>query len=213
MPRIFPFANALRLRKGINYPIPEKEGIELSLLLLPPWVDLTNKYTSLDLPEYSILDMISRYISGEIQINASYPDVSYKKGQIEILSLNSAYPIVRKAFVEDHTTNEFLMAFLVDDVVYDKADSWYLLDKGEPVSKEMLFHYQDKAMWYRPILNRNDDIVKACTQEFIDFCFKELGKREIYKILPSNYIDENLPQFSETKIIGVYTKGIYHGTI
>lgn len=212
MPRIYPFANALRLRKGINYPIPEVEGDNINLIMISPWIELVNKYTALSIAEYSIEDMIQRYISGEITIDTEFSNIRHTDDKVEILSFIAASRQIKMDFKEDHTTTDYLLSFLVDDVVYDAADSWYLIHEWQPVSKEILFHYKDKALWYHPMTTRKDGIIRKCNQKFLTFCFTYLQKKEIYIILPNNYIDKSLPPFDEIIQLGNYTKGIYHAS-
>jgi hypothetical protein len=193
MPRLYPFANSLRLRKNINYPIPALEEDNISLITITPWIELVNKYTALSLDNYSIEDMIKRYVSGQITIDTEVPNIRYKNGNIEILSFVAASRQTRMDFKEDHASTDYLLSFLVDDVVYDAADSWYIIYDGQAVSKEILFHYRDKALWYRPVTLRNDNIMQECSKEFLTFCFNYLNKKEIYQILPVNYTDSNMP--------------------
>ena len=206
MPRIYTFANALRLRKAINYPIPEVEGENINLITITPWTELVNKYTNLQLLSYSPEDMIYRYIDGEIKIDTVVPNIRHKKGQIEILSFTAASRDLKMSFKEDHITRDYVLACLVDDVVYDAADSWYTVYQWEGITKEILYHYKDKAFWYRNEALKNTDIVKECTQEFLEFCFKELHKTEIYRIVPAAYNDPTTPPAAKVEEIDNYRK-------
>jgi len=209
MPRIYPFANALRLRQNIKYPIPEAEGDNLFFIAIAPWTELVNKYTNLKLATYSPEDMISRYIKGELTINRDAPIIHYKKDKVEIMSVGAATRYMKSFFNDSHITNEYLMAYLVDDVVYDSADSWYVIYNWEPISREVLFNYKDKSHWERAIASKDKAIVQECTNTFMEFCFKELKKSELYRILPVSYIDDMTPIADEITDLEGYKRHVF----
>lgn len=210
MPRIYPFANVLKLKRGIVYPVPKEEGLNINLITITPWVELTYKYIQLDLPEYSPEDMIRRYINKELVLDKSAPYVAYKKGNINIISYMAASRDIRLSFKEDHITNKYLESFFLDDAIYDTADSWFTVFEWEAITKEILFHAGDKAFWYRLPVLPNTSIVKEATQSFMEFCFTQLGKMEIYRITPTSYVDETMPPANESVQLNGYIKYRYY---
>lgn len=209
MPRIYPFANALRLRQNISYPIPEVEGDNIFLIAIAPWIELVNKYTNLKLDDYSPEDMIERYIKGELTIDREASIIHYKKDKVEIVSVGGATRYMKAYFNDSHITNESLMAYLVDDIVYDSADSWYVTYDWEPISREVLFNYKDKSHWDRTIASKDKAIVQECTDIFMEFCFKRLHKSELYRILPIDNIDELTPKANDIIDIKGYKKHVF----
>ena len=210
MPRIYPFINALRLRQNIIYPIPEIEGENLYFIAIAPWIELVNKYTQLKLSTYSPEDMIKRYIIGELTIDRDLPTKTYIKDKVEISNVYVATKYMQSSFNGEHITNEYLTSYLVDDVVYDSADSWYISYGGSPISREVLFNYKDKSHWNRNIASNDKIILQKCTDIFIEFCFKELKRSEIYCIVPIR--DTNDMMLTADKIIDInkdYKKYIY----
>ena len=182
MPRIYPFINALRLSKNITYPLPDKENDNVSVVLISAWIELLNKYIKLDLPSYSPEDMIKRYILEEITIKENNKPIRFTDGDIEIENFVAASKNTRLSVKEEHVTTEYLKAFLYDDVVYDKADSWFTKYMIEPITKEILFHNKGKALWHRTFISSDENIISMCTDSFVKFCFDELKKKELYII-------------------------------
>jgi len=144
------FANALRLRKGINYPL-VKEGLGLKSIILPAWVELVNKYTQLDLTEYSILDMLHRFTSGNLVIEVpkqSEIKVRYNKAAVASVPFVSFRSRARtnRWLLPPKQLEQSLKGLLKDDVVYDKATQWFTFFNGRITSKRTLLHSGDKAL-------------------------------------------------------------------
>lgn len=148
------FANALRLRKGIDYSSNNEEGNSLaSLVPISSWVDLVNKYTSRDYSEYSIRHMLSEYVRGNIGIEVDYPEIYKSYGDVEIYSdsamSNSSYYKEAKVLQQDYMKDrsvppEYSQFLLVDDVVYEEASIWYVV-YGKVVIQECLLIAGNRA--------------------------------------------------------------------
>lgn len=181
MLRSYIFANALKLRKGIDYSLNEEENSLASLVNIVPWVDLVNKYTSRDYSEYSIKDMMKEYIKGNLEIEVTYPEIITDYGRTKIYAGYIFHIRESEQLLLDHKL------ILMDDVVYIRATKWYVNVDEKLAAKYVLLESGNKAL---RLPTYNDKERKETTlyvnMIFMKFVIENLGFDEVYRIVPKD---------------------------
>ena len=195
------FANALRLRKGIDYLLDNEKENSLALLVhVVPWVGLVNKYTLRDYSEYNIHHMLSEYAKGNIDIEVDYPEIYKSYGDVEIYSnaamSNSSYYKEKITLKEDYKrdrnkelfSDAYSKAILVDDVVYEKASNWFVVCNGKVVIQEWILTAGNSANRLTITDPKFEDIYYP-SFVLTKFYAEEL-ELETYRILPVSLLPE-----------------------
>lgn len=181
MLRIYTFINALKLRQGLDSPIPEEEGYDINAISLPAWTALVDRYTGQKLQTYSTGEMIRMGINRQLVFDFDEYLANLHKGTPHILNWKDSRSRISKVPQESHATDDILKGFLYDNVVYNRCTIWYLTDGENIKSRELLFESPGQALWYR---SRGFSPEDALTEEFLEFAKNKLYIPLIYKMLP-----------------------------
>ena len=202
----------LRLKKNIIYHENDSD-IQISYLInINAWVSLINSYFSIQLENYTIMDLLQHYADNKIEIK-SIPKIKYKQyGDVKIYNATVSKEIFSPSYIYStvvsllknctfaNMKNFTINAILHDENYYTDSDLWYVTFKDKIVNINTNLYSEDKLLGMSivsPILGKDCWYSQAI---FTKFCFDYLGVNERYSFFPKptrgEYLDRVVKKFN-----------------
>lgn len=141
MLREYIFSNALKLK----WEIKSKESIyypEISYIPITTWVPLVDSYTSIELPEYSIPNMLQMFVDGKVPLTVGRMQLeNVEYGPVKINAPSNLPWKTRRNFWDSYAPSiDFTMhrTVLFDDMAYKSAMVFYFSYNNELAVKEFV---------------------------------------------------------------------------